>query len=136
MGARHHSELVAWQLSCALRDEIIEIAAAPECARHARFCDQITEAASSVPRNIAEGFGRYSHAEFARFLGIALGSLGELQTLLDEALVRRFVSEARFAKLHAMSVRAAKATTALKRSLGRRSPPHPTPYHKRAGDDS
>ena len=127
MGARHHSELVAWQLSSALRDEVIEIAATPDFARHARFCDQLTDAASSVPRNIAEGFGRYSHAEFTRFLVIALGSLGELQTLLDEALARRLLTEARFAKLHALSVRAARATTGLKLSLGRRTPPSPRP---------
>lgn len=95
MGARHHSELVAWQLASQVRDELVDVLAAPEVARHSRFCDQLSDAASSGPRNIAEGFARYSHAEFARFLGIALGSLAELQTLLDEALARRFVSAPR-----------------------------------------
>jgi four helix bundle protein len=108
-----------------LRDDVMELIAIPAVSRHVKFCDQISDAASSVPRNIAEGFGRYTHREFARFLAIAIGSLGELQTLLDEAHARSLLDDAGFAKLHALSVRAWKATVGLKNSLGRRPPPKP-----------
>ncbi len=40
---------------------------------------QIRRSASSIPANIAEGYGRSGDAELGRFLNIALGSAGELQ---------------------------------------------------------
>jgi four helix bundle protein len=48
--------------------------------------DQIRRGAVSVMANIAEGFGRHSRGEFARFLNMARGSLAELQSHLYVAL--------------------------------------------------
>ena len=46
---------------------------------------QIRRSAVSVPSNIAEGQGRLNSGEFRQFLGIARGSVCELQTQLEIA---------------------------------------------------
>lgn len=51
-----------------------------EAVKNWGFRDQITRSGLSVPSNIAEGFERDSAAEIARFLTIAKGSCGELNT--------------------------------------------------------
>jgi four helix bundle protein len=43
---------------------------------------QIQRSAVSIPSNIAEGHGRNSPKEFNHFLGVACGSLAELETQL------------------------------------------------------
>ena len=44
---------------------------------------QMRRAAVSVPSNIAEGCGRRTHSELHNFLGIASGSLTELDSLTN-----------------------------------------------------
>jgi four helix bundle protein len=51
---------------------------------------QIRRAAVSVPSNIAEGQGRLNSAEFRQFLGIARGSVCEVQTQLEIARALQF----------------------------------------------
>jgi four helix bundle protein len=54
--------------------------------------DQMRRAAVSIPCNIAEGFNRKYSSDYKRFLFIALGSCGELETQLEIAAPLQLVS--------------------------------------------
>ena len=55
---------------------------------------QIKRAATSIPLNIAEGYGkRESDAEFKRFLHMAIGSCNEMRVLLELSMRLGFISK-------------------------------------------
>ena len=57
------------------------------------FRNQIQRASISISKNIAEGFYRKSDREFKRFLIIALGSLGELKSMLVIAVNLNYIHQ-------------------------------------------
>jgi four helix bundle protein len=115
--AKDFTELVAWQLADELRRLIFEITARPAAARDFRYCDQCKDAARSGPSNIAEGFGRYRHRDFAHFLRIAIGSLKEVQDLLIDGHERGYVTADELARGTRLVVRSKSACAALARWL-------------------
>jgi four helix bundle protein len=124
MGAKSHEELHAWQLAVELRDEVLRETLRRPWKDDCRFRDQIREAASGVPSNIAEGFGRFQHADFARFLDFARGSLGELETRLGETVVRGLLTQPRLEHLLALANRTRRALVRLLKYLrGTDTPP-------------
>ena len=61
--------------------------------------DQMRRAAVSVPSNIAEGFNRKYSTDYKRFLFVALGSCGELDTQLEIAAALQMTNPANVQKL-------------------------------------
>ncbi|HYW34011.1 MAG TPA: four helix bundle protein, partial [Balneolaceae bacterium] len=60
---------------------------------------QMRRAASSIPSNIAEGCGRNTQAQFARFLNIAFGSASELEYQLILSKDLSFINNEAFSEL-------------------------------------
>ena len=88
--AKSFREMVAWQLAFELKNEIILLLKEGPAARDFKFRDQLADAARSVPRNIAEGFGRFNPAETMHFLDIARGSLDETENHLRDGVVSSY----------------------------------------------
>ena len=63
---------------------------------HAELADQLLRAAQSQPRNIAEGAGRRTAVDQARFYTHARGSAMEAAAALDTMRVMKLVGEATY----------------------------------------
>ncbi len=80
-------DLKIWQKSIELVERCYRLSTMLPLDERFALTSQIRRAATSVPANIAEAFGRWNSRDFARFLAIASGSLRELETHL--VIVRR-----------------------------------------------
>ena len=74
---------------------------------------QIRRSAASIPANIAEGVGRKSDAELARFLHISRGSASELEYHLLLAKDLQFLSPKTFEELSRITEEVQRMLTSL-----------------------
>ena len=65
---------------------------------HAELSDQLLRAAQSQPRNIAEGAGRRTRVDQARFYTHARGSAMEAAAALDTMRIMKLVEERMYAR--------------------------------------
>jgi four helix bundle protein len=72
-------KLLVWQEGHALTLAVYAVTVQFPREEQYGLTSQLRRAASSIPANIAEGCGRDSNAELARFLRIASGSANELE---------------------------------------------------------
>lgn len=85
--------LKIWQKSRLLVKEVFLLTRDFPIEEKFGLVSQILRSAYSIPSNIAEGSGRTTNKEFARFLDIALGSAFELETQLILASDIDYLSE-------------------------------------------
>lgn len=77
-----YKELKVWQKSIELTKEVYRLTSTFPSKEQYGLISQMNRSSVSVPSNIAEGAGRNSKGEFKQFLGVAAGSLFELETQL------------------------------------------------------
>ena len=93
-------KLLVWQKSMTLVTQIYnDVKSFPSDELYA-LTSQIKRSATSIPSNIAEGYGREGKKDYLRFLNIALSSLFELQTQIEIAYNLNFLEEGKFNNLY------------------------------------
>ncbi len=93
-------ELRVWQRSHELTLELYQVTAQFPAEERYGMSSQIRRAAASIATNIAEGCGRGSDADFARFLQISMGSASELDYHLLLARDLNYLDSAQYNQLY------------------------------------
>jgi four helix bundle protein len=97
---RDYRDLAIWQRAMDLAQRTYDLSASFPASEQYGLTSQLRRSAVSVPSNIAEGHGRESDGDFARFLRIARGSLAEMQTQILLAERLDYCSESSTRTLH------------------------------------
>jgi four helix bundle protein len=79
---RNFRELIVWQKAIELVKAIYALTSRMPKSERFGLTNQIRRAAVSILSNIAEGNARQGRKDYLRFLGMARGSLAELETQL------------------------------------------------------
>ncbi|MDF1595088.1 MAG: four helix bundle protein [Acidimicrobiia bacterium] len=109
--------LDVWHLSIRLVTNIYEASSRFPGSERFGLTSQIRRAAVSIPSNIAEGSGRDSQRDLARFLGYARGSSAEVECQLVIAHRLGFLEEGHLGPLLAETQRAQRMLSSLIRKL-------------------
>jgi four helix bundle protein len=110
-------DLVAWQLADELRKEVYELFSNGRAAKDMRLRSEGEDAASSVCRNLAEGFHRFSPAEFARFARYSASSIGEVGAVLGDGVAKQHWTPEQVARAQSLVKRTRSAVGRLQRYL-------------------
>ena len=112
-------KLDVWQKARLLNKDINEVTKRFPSSELYALTSQIRRASISVSSNIAEGAGRNSDADFARFLEIAYGSLMEVVSQLYLALDEKYLTQELLSEILEKADILAAQIAALSKSLGR-----------------
>ena len=115
MGVTRFEDLRAWQLAAKLSDEIDAVCV--DLGADSAFRDQLRRAAAAAPRLIAEGFGRWGHKEFTRYLIMTRSELMEVRSDLRALERRHALPSQRIADLLELTEHATNTVEKLRRSL-------------------
>jgi four helix bundle protein len=127
VGVNRYKDLECWQLANELKLQVYALVNSSPACRDLKFRDQIFDSARSGPRNIAEGFARYHHPEFAHLLSVAKASIVETHNHVGDGYDLGYWTANERDRIEALAERAANATTALIVYLKRSRAPLPSP---------
>jgi four helix bundle protein len=82
-----HEQLEAWKFAMQLVKAVYQMTSDFPAEERYGLAQQMRRAAVSIPSNIAEGAGRNGAKEYLHFIGISRGSLAELGTQMQLAVM-------------------------------------------------
>ena len=88
----------------------------PEEEKYA-LCNQIRRAVTSIPINIAEGFGRFSSKEKTRFIEISFGSLTETSCELEISYELGYITKEEYEEVEKQIIIISKQLSNLHKSV-------------------
>jgi four helix bundle protein len=91
-GIKGFRDLRVWQSGMDLVEKCYRTSQAFPASEQFGLTNQLRRAAVSITSNIAEGWGRNTHPEFARFVDISIGSLCEVESLVEVSKRLEYVS--------------------------------------------
>jgi four helix bundle protein len=94
-----HRDLLVWSLGMDLAEQVYRATGGFPDQERFGLQSQMRRAAVAIPCNIAEGHGRLTAGEMRHFLGIARGSLRELETQIELAGRMGFIESALLPRL-------------------------------------
>jgi len=95
----NYKELRVWQKADELAVEIYRLTKAFPKDEIYGLTSQLRRAALSIPTNIVEGYARKGDKELARFVNISIGSLAEVEYLLDFSERMKYLKDGEFERL-------------------------------------
>jgi four helix bundle protein len=120
MSVRSYKDLIVWQKSIDLIDEVYRFSRVFPKSETYGLSSQLQRAAVSVAAKIAEGSGRDSTKEFIHHLAYSLGSLAEVETYLIVSLRLEYAAKAALTKLEAKCDEIGKMIRSLQKALRKR----------------
>jgi four helix bundle protein len=114
---RSYRNLKVWQRSIELSVSVYKLTGDFPREEMYGLTSQLRRASVSVASNLAEGYGRASKGEFRQFVGMARGSVLELQTQLVIAKALGYGKEAKLQTAEFLAEETGKVTWALMQKL-------------------
>ena len=93
MGVQRFTDLRAWQTCDVYKKRVYRLIEDSPLARDLDRRIQLEKSVKGPPAHVAEGFGRFNPADFARFLVMARASLMESQNHLRDAVDKGYITE-------------------------------------------
>ena len=115
-----YRDLLVWQQGLTLVDECYSLTATFPKSEFYGLTSQLRRAAVSIPANVAEGHCRRETKPYRHHVSIAIGSHGELETLIELACRLSFLSVSDKTRVMKLCDSVGRLLSGLHRSLKRK----------------